>query len=215
MERDGDAGKSGVGGGRKRRGYTMSPAALAQRHTAAWKTGERAATARGQAIPPCTKRHCPMSDEAEKGNCSIKREVARLGGALERCPLQAEINPEVRRRYAEAIEKGELSGLSEHVALLLAGMDQLARSELAETLREGLMIESEVFKDGAPVGLVQRTNPRAEPLLKLLAMLGAEASQQSITPKSAGERKRDEGIGGVLDLYKRRAALAGARAGGE
>jgi hypothetical protein len=216
VETAGDGGKGKGGGKRKRRGYTMSPAALAQRHTAAWKTGERAATAFGQALPPCKRSLCPMTEESgEKGNCSVKRHVEASGGAVERCAVRLVTDDDVRARLVKAIREGDLDGLAELQATLLAAMHGLGTQELAEVIREGLMIESEVFKDGEPVGTMQRTNPRAEPLLKLLDMLGATAAQQSITPKAVGERKRDEGIGGVLEMYKRRAAIASARAGSD
>jgi len=209
---DGHVGKRK--GKRKRRGYTMSPAALAQRRTAAWKTGERAATPMAQALPPCKRSLCPMHDDELKGNCDVKRHAEARGTALERCPVRLVVDQDVREKLVKAIEAGDLTGLAEMQGTLLAAMHGLGRQELAELLQEGLMVQDEVFRDGESAGVIRKTNPRAEPLLKLLDMLGATAAQQAITPKAAGERKRDEGLGSMLDLYKRRAALAGAKAVG-
>ncbi len=38
--------------------------------------------------------------------------------------------------------------------------------------------------------------------MKLIEIQGHTAHQQAITPKAAGERKRDEGIGGMFDALK-------------
>lgn len=197
-----------------RRPRERGPAAAAQSRGAAWKTGEHARTALSQAFHPCKRSICPMTDPNEKGNCSIRREADTRGVAVDRCPLPIVVNAELRERYVAAIRKGDFEGLSEFVGTLLAGMGETAAQELGRVLQEGLSIEFEIFGPDGQTSSGVKTNPRAEPLLKMLEMLGATAAQQAITPKAAGERKRDEGIGGLLEVYKRRSALAGANGEG-
>lgn len=186
------------------------PAAAAQSRGAAWKTGEHAATALAQAFHPCKRSICPMTDPAEKGNCSVKREADSRGLGVDRCPLPLVVNAELRETYVKAIRTGEFEGLSEFVGTLLAGMGETAAQELGRVMTEGLSVEFDIFGPDGATATGVKANPRAEPLLKMLEMLGATASQQAITPKAAGERKRDEGVGGLLEIYKRRSALAGA-----
>lgn len=198
----------------KRRAYTMSPAARAQRRGAAWKHGGRAASPLSQVLHPCKKCLCPMTDADEKGNCGIKRQAEAAGQAVEHCVVPLAINPEIRDRYVAAVKSGDFEGLAEFIGGLLGGMGHLAHQELGETIREGLAVSFEIFGPDRQSATGVKVNPRAEPLLKLLDMLGATAAQQALTPKSRGERERDEGIGGMLEIYKRRSALAGARSEG-
>lgn len=199
--------RPGKGGKRPRRKYTLSPAALAQRRAAAWKTGEHATTALRQAVPPCSRKHCPMSGD-DLHNCSVKRQVEASGSALDVCPVRLVADPVTRDRYLTAIRDGKVEGLAELTATTLAGMAHLATSELAKIQDEGLAIPFTVYgPDGSPMDGV-KPNPRATPTLQLLDMLGMTASQQAITPKSQGERKRDEGLTGLAELLVRRRQLA-------
>ena len=194
----------------KRRTYTMSPVAKAQRRAAAWKHGQRAATVLTQTVPPCKKSLCPLTDETERGRCLIKRNMDEQGKPLEICPVQLSVNPDTRQAFMAAMDTGDLTGLREITATLFAGMTNLSQDELAKVMRDGLAIDFDVYnKDGDVVGSGKKVNPAIEPLLKILEMLGVTAPQQAITPKSAGEKTRDGGIGATLDFYARRAALAG------
>lgn len=193
--------------GKGERKYTMSPKALAQRRAAAWKHGERAATALSQAMPPCKRSICPMNEPDEKHNCAVKRQVEAAGGAVDRCPVQIAVNPELRARFVEAIRKGEYEGLAEFTGTLLAGMGELSAQELGRVMDEGLAIDFSTFGPDGEVATGKKTNPRAEPLIKLLEMVGATATQQAITPKSRGEQKRDQGLSELADLLTRRAAI--------
>ena len=190
----------------------MSPAARAQRRAAAWKHGQNAATAIAQAIPPCKRSTCPMTDPAEKANCSIKRQVEASGSALAACPVQLVFAPDVRERYVAAIESGETKGLAELAGTALAAMQQLAGQELAKVQGEGLAVEAPVFSPEGEMLTTLRTNPRAEPLLKLLDMLGFSAQHQAITPRARAERSADEGIGSIADFLQKRRQLAVAAA---
>lgn len=150
-----------------------------------------------------------MSEESgEKGNCSLKRQADSKGNEIVRCPLPLVVDESVRQKVVAAIQKGESSALAELTGTLLAGMHMLSAQELQKLLDEGFSIPFTVMSpDGEPIDMV-KTNPRAEPTLKLLDMVGATAAQQSITPKSRGEQKRDEGLGELAELLTRRAALA-------
>lgn len=188
----------------------MSAAALDQRRAAAWKTGERSRSLLTRSVPPCKPTLCPLDDPAERGCCAIKRAMNDQEKSLEVCPVHLVVNEATRAKISAAIQSGNTAEVSDLVATLMAGMHHLSERELAQLIDEGLRIESDVYKDGEYVGSVARVNPRAEPLIKLLEMVGATAAQQAITPKAAGERKRDEGIGNLLDVAKRRNAIASA-----
>ena len=69
-------------------------------------------------------------------------------------------------------------------------------------LSEGLVVTTPVVgrnAEGELEVVAERPmeNPRAANTLLLLRQLGHTASDQSITPKASGERKRDEGLGGL------------------
>lgn len=213
-----------------KRKYTTSAATTAQRRKAAWKHGQNAATALTQTVHPCRRDLCPLNRVNADGTslcegsepttsapgategfdrCETRRVVEGSGKQLEACVVELAINPDVRRRYLEALD-GNPDGLREQTATFFAAMANLTERELAELQREGGVISFPIFsKDGDEVGSGTKVNPRVEPLQKFLEMLGMTAAQQAITPKSAGEKNRDDGIGATLDFYTRRAALAG------
>lgn len=168
-----------------------------------------------QTVPPCKPSLCPLTDPEQKGRCQIKRDMETANRSLEVCPVQLVVNEATRAKLLKAIESGDPTQAQDLIATLMAGMHELAGSQLAEVMREGLSVDVDVFgSDGERVGSTVKVNPRAEPMLKLLEMVGATAAQQAITPKASGERKRDEGIGKALDFYKRRRELAAATFGG-
>jgi hypothetical protein len=194
-----------------KRKYTRSAKTDAQRRGAAFKHGQYAATALTRTVHPCKRSLCPLSGENGDGfdGCATRKGVEEQGRVLEACIVELVINPETRQRYLRALQDGDLEGLQESAATFFAAMSGLSASELAKVQREGLAIDYEIFnKDGDNVGTGVKVNPRVEPLQKFLEMLGLTAAQHAITPKSAGEKKRDDGIGNTLDFYARRAALA-------
>lgn len=191
-----------------KRKYTMSAKAKAQRRSAAWKHGQRAATALTQSVPPCKKSLCPLEGD-EKGNCSIKRAMEAKDKSMEVCPLPLAVNADTRRAYLTALQNGDFGGLQEMVATLFAGMFGFAMEEFGRLSDEGGSITFDIFGPDGEKAQGTKVNPRYEPFLKLLEVLGITASQQAITPKSQGEKKRDDGIGNAMDFYRRRAALAG------
>ena len=162
-----------------------------------------------QTLPACNRRQCPLADAAGHGfPCVMKETVEANGGAIESCPMPFVANAEVRERYLVALRTGELGGLDEMAAASLAAQTGLAGSELKKLFDEGLSIKEDIYgPDGALVGHVQRKNPRAEPTLKLLEMIGHTAKQQGVTRESQGERKRDDSISGFLgslaELHKK------------
>lgn len=151
-----------------------------------------------------------MSEESgQKGQCGMKKALEADGHVVERCPVRLVVDEDVRRKVVAAIQKGESDGMAELTGTLLAGMHMLSAQELGKLLEEGMSVTYDVASpDGESFLSMTKTNPRAEPTLKLLDMVGATAAQQSITPKSKGEQKRDEGMGELAELLTRRAALA-------
>lgn len=206
---------------KKKRSYTMSEKARAQRRGAARKHGLHATTPARQLLPSCNQRQCPLErTDGDNGYpCSMKEAADKNGTVIESCPLPLVVDPDLKRRFAEAIQNGEYEGVGEIAAMSLAAQAEILGNELGKLKSEGFAIEVPVFDtDGNHVGDIARKNPRTDPTLKLLEQLGHTAKQQAITPESQGEKKRNEGIGGMFDAmaemasrFEKPAQVEGAR----
>lgn len=182
-------------GGRPK-GKPLSAKERAQRRAAAVKTGEYASTALGQALPPCKPAVCP-NDHA--GTCDVKRAVEARGAGLSAC-LVSLGHHDVMQAYLTALQTGDLNGLAELAATSMAGQLALAHGELNALLHEGLVVQVPVLgrnADGDLEVVAERPiqNPRAANTFQLLRQLGHTAADQAITPRSSGERERDQGLG--------------------
>jgi hypothetical protein len=178
------------------KGKPLSPKERAQRRAAALKHGEFAQSVLGQALPPCKPAVCPNGG---RGTCEVKSAVENAGGGLSSC-LVALGHKDAIDAFAQAIETGDIKGLTALTAASLAGQTVLAQGQLQELIGEGLVIEMPIVgrnQDGEPeiIGHRPVENPRAAQTLKLLQQLGHTAQDQAITPKSQGERDRDQGLG--------------------
>ncbi len=184
------------GKGGRPKGKPLSAKERAQRRAAAVKTGKHAATALGQALPPCKPAVCPNDGT---GTCDVKRAVEARGGGLSAC-LVSLGHYEVMQAYLAAIETGDLKGLAELAATSMAGQLALAHGELAVLMSEGLVVNVPIVSrnaDGDLEVVAERPieNPRAANTFQLLRQLGHTAADQAITPRSSGERERDQGLG--------------------
>jgi hypothetical protein len=182
-------------GGRPK-GKPLSAKERAQRRAAAVKTGEHASTALAQALPPCKPAVCPNGGT---GTCDIKRAIEARGGGLSAC-LVSLGHQDTMQAYLAAIETGDLKGLAELAATSMAGQLALAHGELAALMHEGLVVNFPIVSrnaDGDLEVVAQRPieNPRAANTFQLLRQLGHTAADQAITPRSSGERERDQGLG--------------------
>ncbi|HSN85125.1 MAG TPA: hypothetical protein VL025_00140 [Thermoanaerobaculia bacterium] len=182
-------------GGRPK-GKPLSAKERAQRRAAAVKTGEHASTALGQALPPCKPAVCPND---RTGTCDVKRAVESRGAGLSAC-LVSLGHHDVMQAYLSAIQTGDLNGLAELAATSMAGQLALAHGELNALLQEGLVVQVPVLgrnTDGDLEVVAERPveNPRAANTFQLLRQLGHTAADQAITPRSSGERERDQGLG--------------------
>jgi hypothetical protein len=178
------------------KGKPLSAKERAQRRAAAVKTGQHATTALGQALPPCKPAVCPNGGT---GTCDIKRAVEARGGGLSAC-LVSLGHHDVMQAYLSAIQTGNLDGLAELAATSMAGQLALAQGELSALLQEGLVSQVPVVgrnADGDLEVVAERPieNPRAANTFQLLRQLGHTAADQAITPRSSGERERDQGLG--------------------
>ncbi len=178
------------------KGKPLSAKERAQRRAAAVKTGQYATTALGQALPPCKPAVCPNDG---KGTCEVKQAVESRGGGLSAC-LVSLGHQDVMQAYLDAIRTGDLDGLAELAATSMAGQLALAQGELANLLQEGLVVNVPVVgrnADGDLEVIAERPteNPRAANTFQLLRQLGHTATDQAVTPKSSGERERDQGLG--------------------
>ena len=82
----------------------------------------------------------------------------------------------------------------------MAGQLALAHGELSTLMHEGLVVHVPVVgrnADGDLEVVAERPveNPRAANTFQLLRQLGHTAADQAITPRSSGERERDQGLG--------------------
>jgi len=182
-------------GGRPK-GKPLSAKERAQRRAAAVKTGEHATTALGQALPPCKPAVCPNDG---KGTCDVKRAVESRGAGLSAC-LVSLGHQDTMEKYLTAIERGDLAGLAELAATSMAGQLALAHGELSTLMHEGLVVQVPIVgrnTDGDLEVVAERPveNPRAANTFQLLRQLGHTAADQTITPRSSGERERDQGLG--------------------
>jgi hypothetical protein len=182
-------------GGRPK-GKPLSAKERAQRRAAAVKTGEHATTALGQALPPCKPAVCPNDGT---GTCDVKRAVESRGAGLSAC-LVSLGHQDTMEKYLAAIERGDLAGLAELAATSMAGQLALAHGELSHLMHEGLVIQVPIVgrnADGDLEVVAERPveNPRAANTFQLLRQLGHTAADQTITPRSSGERERDQGLG--------------------
>jgi hypothetical protein len=182
-------------GGRPK-GKPLSAKERAQRRAAAVKTGEHATTALGQALPPCKPAVCPNEDT---GTCDVKRAVESRGAGLSAC-LVSLGHQDTMEKYLAAIERGDLAGLAELAATSMAGQLALAHGELSHLMHEGLVVQVPIVgrnADGDLEVVAERPveNPRAANTFQLLRQLGHTAADQTITPRSSGERERDQGLG--------------------
>jgi hypothetical protein len=182
-------------GGRPK-GKPLSAKERAQRRAAAVKTGQHAATALGQALPPCKPAVCPNGGT---GTCDVKRAIEARGGGLSAC-LVSLGHHDAMQAYLAAIETGDLKGLAELAATSMAGQLALAHGELAALMHEGLVVQVPIVSrnaDGDLEVVAERPieNPRAANTFQLLRQLGHTAADQAITPRSSGERERDQGLG--------------------
>jgi hypothetical protein len=198
MARKPPKGKSSAaaGGGKKKRAYTMSAEARAQRRAAGRKHGRRAATPERQLLPACKRSQCPLGEDAYP--CTMKTTATEQGKPIESCPLPLVVDADLKRRYLAAIG-GDGEQLVELAAVGLAAQATLMGQEMAKLQSEGFVIEQPAFVDNdGDVHHKRVVNPRAAPVFQTLENLGHTAAQQAITPKSAGEKKRDEGAAGML-----------------
>jgi hypothetical protein len=146
-----------------------------------------------------------------KGNCPVKQQADLDGKALGACPVLIVRDPDRIARYQRAIETGDPTLLAEFAATNLAMLSSLTESELEVLGLEGFTKPQAILgPEGEIIGERPIVNPRAEPVLKALALLGHTAQEQLLTPKSRGEDERDRGLGALSKELGRRAAIAAA-----
>ena len=177
------------------KGKPLSEREKAQRRTAAITHGRNTkGLLRGAA--PCKRSTCLMGQESYP--CSLKQKADEEEKGLEVCAPRLVFDPRAHETIQRAIESGDPSGMAELTALPIAAAHSLTQDELAKLQGEGLVLEEEVVgKEGEVIASRAVANPRAGLVLKLMDTLGLTAAQQAITPKSSGEKQRDEGVGGL------------------
>ncbi len=174
---------------------------LAQRRSAALKTGEHAATLERRLIPACKRRTCPLGDDGFP--CELRERRDQAGQGTELCAPALLVDDAVRATFERAIATRDPALLAPLAAYPLAAMHALATGELARLGEEGFVLEQEILgKDGTKLGARAIENPRANPTLKLLALLGFTADDLAITPKSAGAADRDHGIADLAGFLR-------------
>jgi len=186
-----------------------NPRELAQRRTAAWKHGGRAATALRQSVHPCRESSCPLADDDSEGYpCTMRRGLEDQGAAMEVCLPRLAIDPKVRDAYLDAL-RGDERGLQPLIADVMAAQAQLHVQELGKLLAKGFELPVHaVTKDGAiltdedgePVVIKTVVNPAAIPTLKLAELMGYTAQAQAIGPAYDAKQRRDNGFAKLAAL---------------
>ncbi len=153
----------------KKRRYTLTRKALAQRRRAALKTGEHAEL-------PVNRLAGRISREETPGSPAVQ------------------VDAELVKLFEQALD-GDPKTLRELTAGQMAALVSPFHAELAQLQEEVLAQEVPILDpDGEPLEdengeVICRTisNPRAEPVLKLAQLLGLSAEQLRLTPKSRSE----------------------------
>ena len=182
----------------KRRPYTLSEAALAQRRAAssspahaesmkgnrnAWKTGEHAQGFIRQIFRPC-KSTCPQypcnliedGDTRPGSECLDKAEVVRNIAAVQR-----------------AIKNGDLDDFKDIVAVRLGSILDILAKLQEDIHRDGTMIKSQKWgKDGKLLGYEIKPHPSFLAIGDLYKVLNVSPSDMMITPKEIKKNNADE-----------------------
>jgi len=176
------------------RSYTVTPAVLAQRRSAAVKTGEHAQRPIGQLGIPCKRSRCPLEGKREGGfdTCPIRLLAEEADDAPpEFCPVALLRTPQVS--VFQAALDGEVEALKEVQARLFARLAFVTEQGLEAIEREGIV--SRVYVEG--VGDVYRVHPAATALPAFLRLLGVDAKEWRLTP--ASQPPGDGGTSDALD----------------
>ena len=183
---------------KKKRGYKQSARTRQQRRDAARKHGEYAAEG-GELAKlghPCRRKDCPVEYP-----CEIKRMADAKEQPLEVCPASLVTNAGTFKKYLAALQGEGLEGLQELRARQFANLDSLFGGELLKLLEEGL-VATAIARDAETGEVVSErpvNNPRAEMAFKLAKLLGVEAREHGLTPRSEAEKGVDEAIGSLVD----------------
>lgn len=180
--------------GEKRRKYTMSDKARAQRRVASRTHGFTCATVARQVLPACIRRQCPLADVDGTGYpCALKRQVEEAGGVVESCPLPLLTEEEAASKFREAFSTGNLDGVKDIAAQILGSVSATTLKEARKVAIEGFSIDQPIL--GSPdehgnqtiLATIQRENPRAKLLFVAMEKTGMTGADQQLTPKSQGE----------------------------
>jgi hypothetical protein len=204
------------------KGKPLSEKERAQRRAAPLKTGEYAASALAQALPPCKPAVCPVDGPAAPPGsgypCEIKKTIEARGGGLSACLLALGEEGTIRK-FTDAIIRGDTAGIAELAATSLAGKSRLEQDGLAALLTQGLVVEEPIIGKGPDgpeiIGSRLKEHPAAAIVLKLGEHLGRTATDQVVTPKARGEKARDEGLGQLGHAAWIRSFQTAFGAGGE
>ncbi len=186
----------------KKRPYTLSPNALAQRRAAAekstgpvtpegkasssknaWKHGLHARTRILNLGKPC-KSTCPQYP------CTLVDDGATQPG--QQC-LDKEYMLSCVEAVSRAVSSGDLSGLKDVVSLQLGQSLQVIDELQASILEYGVYMKDEKMnKAGVVIGYALKPNPSLLPLSNLLKAVGVTLPDFMITPAALEKKKDDE-----------------------
>lgn len=113
------------------------------------------------------------------------------------------VDSDKRDAYMRALREGDRSALQPLVAGKLAALDALVETELAQLVKEGLVIDQEIFGGDGQVATQKRENPRFAPLHKAMQTLGVDAREQLTTPRSAADAKAAGAVAAGVGLIDR------------
>jgi hypothetical protein len=195
----------------KRRPYTLTPAALAQRKAAAstpakaeamkgnknaWKTGEHAQGLIRQIFRPC-KSTCPQYP------CSIVSEGETEPG--EACLDKAQFVRSIQA-VESALKDGKLDDFKAIAAVQIAGGIEVIQRLIADILEDGTVVKSEKWdKEGTVLGYELKNHPALPFLAKLMEAMNMTPQDMMATPliikKQKTEEKKAKGLADIMSGF--------------
>ena len=210
---------------RVKRSYTMTPAALAQRHNASQHStgpitpeGKAASSMNGWKHGQYAKKRLlslgkPCRTTCLQYPCSLIDDGATQPG--QQC-LDKEYMLHTINALSKALTDGDLSDLKNIITLQLGSTLQVIDELQASILEYGAYMKSEkIGKDGEVIGYEIKPNPSLLPLSNLLKAAGVTLPDFMVTPAAIERSKTDkETAATIADIFKSAgSALAQAKKG--
>lgn len=102
------------------------------------------------------------------------------------------------RRLARAIGSPHQKDRARLAIDSLANLQLILESSFEDVLEMGTAVEETTESSGGIISRRYKAHPSLDPIIKMMSQLGISAQDQQLTPKSAGEQKRDTAVEAFL-----------------